>query len=242
MTKEMVDKKSQTLIENEKTVEELKIENANLKNQLSQKDHDKEILETKIDELIREIAQNREIIDKINANKAYKSTHATFEKLMEENTKLNTTIKPLKKKISDLESEIKTLNEIVKSIESDYSKLEQQSDSYKSSIVNLEQEKTQIKETSSKKIAEIQGKKVKKAKKKEDSKVTEEFKPDGRIAAKDKIVEGTSRRKCPICGNSNTHLIREVTDKSIIILDYPKVYGKKFVCGECGQSWRVKKE
>ncbi len=165
MTKEMVDKKSQTLKENEKTIEELKIENDLLKNQLVQKEHEKEILETKIDELIREIAQNREII--------------------------------------------------------------------------LEQEKTQIKETSSKKKAEIQGKKVKKAKKKEDSKVTEEFKPDGRIAAKDKIVEGTSRRKCPICGNSNTHLIREVTDKSIIILDYPKVYGKKFVCGECGANWRV---
>jgi len=169
MTKEMVDKKGQTLKEYEKKIEELKIENANLKNQLSQKDHDKEILE---------------------------------------------------KKISDLESKIKTLKE----------------------IDDLEQEKMQIKESSSKKIAEIRNKKVKKEKKKEDSEVTEELKQDGRIAAKNKIVEGTSRRKCPVCGNSNTNLIREAMDKTTILLDYPKMYSKKLICGECGGNWRVVSE
>lgn len=188
MTKEMVEKKSHTLKEYKKITEELKIENANLKNQLSQKDHDKEILE---------------------------------------------------KKISDLDSKIKTLNEIVKSIEGDYSKLEHQNDSLKS---NLEQEKKQETESSSKKIAEIRGKKVKKEKKKEDSEVTEELKQVGRISAKKIIVEGTSRRKCPVCGNSNIKLIREVVDKTIILLDYPKVYGKKLTCLECGGEWRVSSE
>ncbi len=48
------------------------------------------------------------------------------------------------------------------------------------------------------------------------------------------------RRKCPKCFNENKSMIHESTDKTNIILDYPKMYGKKYKCGECGQEWREK--
>jgi hypothetical protein len=51
-------------------------------------------------------------------------------------------------------------------------------------------------------------------------------------------VEG--RRKCPECGTEDPHMIHESVDKSNIILDYPRVYGKKYLCGECGCNWREK--
>ena len=44
------------------------------------------------------------------------------------------------------------------------------------------------------------------------------------------------RRKCPSCGNDG--LIHEKDDKSVILLDYPKIYGKKNCCAECGYEWR----
>jgi len=48
------------------------------------------------------------------------------------------------------------------------------------------------------------------------------------------------RRKCPECGTDDPHMIHESTDKSNIILDYPRVYGKKYSCGQCGVIWREK--
>ena len=51
-------------------------------------------------------------------------------------------------------------------------------------------------------------------------------------------VEG--RRKCPECSTDDPHMIHETVDKSNIILDYPRVYGKKYKCGQCGIEWREK--
>ena len=48
------------------------------------------------------------------------------------------------------------------------------------------------------------------------------------------------RRKCPKCFNENKSMIHEYTDKTNIILDYPKMYGKKYKCGDCGTEWREK--
>jgi hypothetical protein len=48
------------------------------------------------------------------------------------------------------------------------------------------------------------------------------------------------RRKCPECGTDDSHMIHESVDKSNIILDYPRVYGKKYSCGQCGVIWREK--
>ncbi|MFW9897669.1 MAG: hypothetical protein ACFFDO_00210 [Candidatus Thorarchaeota archaeon] len=51
-------------------------------------------------------------------------------------------------------------------------------------------------------------------------------------------VEG--RRKCPKCENEDKSLIHESIDKTNIILDYPRMYGKKYKCGLCGVVWREK--
>ncbi len=48
------------------------------------------------------------------------------------------------------------------------------------------------------------------------------------------------RRKCPECGTEDPHMIHESVDKSNVILDYPRVYGKKYSCGQCGVIWREK--
>ncbi len=52
------------------------------------------------------------------------------------------------------------------------------------------------------------------------------------------IPDKFERRICPNCGNKG--LIHEMIDKSVIILDYPKIYGKKNCCAECGHEWRVR--
>jgi len=44
------------------------------------------------------------------------------------------------------------------------------------------------------------------------------------------------RRKCPSCGDEAS--IHEVTDKSIILMHYPRIYGKKKYCGSCGYEWK----
>ncbi|MFX1567997.1 MAG: hypothetical protein ACFFCV_06490 [Promethearchaeota archaeon] len=46
--------------------------------------------------------------------------------------------------------------------------------------------------------------------------------------------------RCPACGEESMNVIQVVEDKSNIILDYPRVYGKKYRCGRCGQVWREK--
>ena len=44
------------------------------------------------------------------------------------------------------------------------------------------------------------------------------------------------RRKCPSCGDEAS--IHEIMDKSIILMDYPRIYGKKKYCGLCGYEWK----
>jgi hypothetical protein len=51
-----------------------------------------------------------------------------------------------------------------------------------------------------------------------------------------------STRKCPICGNQRKAMIHEELDKTNIIMSYPRMYGKKFRCGECGSEWRINLE
>ena len=54
------------------------------------------------------------------------------------------------------------------------------------------------------------------------------------------IEKTEGRRVCPKCGNDNKLWIHESVDKTNIILDYPRVYGKKYHCGLCGAVWREK--
>ena len=52
------------------------------------------------------------------------------------------------------------------------------------------------------------------------------------------IETAEGRRTCPNCGNQNQRLIHEVIDKNKLISVYPRMYGKKFKCGDCGIEWR----
>jgi len=54
------------------------------------------------------------------------------------------------------------------------------------------------------------------------------------------VEKPEGRRRCPKCGIEDQHKIHETVDKSNIILSYPRVYGKKYKCGQCGIEWREK--
>jgi hypothetical protein len=54
------------------------------------------------------------------------------------------------------------------------------------------------------------------------------------------IEKSEGRRVCPNCGEENPNMIHETVDKNNIIMDYPRVYGKKYKCGECGTEWKEK--
>jgi len=47
--------------------------------------------------------------------------------------------------------------------------------------------------------------------------------------------ESPGRRKCPGCGDDTS--VHEIVDKKIILMDYPRIYGKKKYCGQCGYQW-----
>lgn len=70
-------------------------------------------------------------------------------------------------------------------------------------------------------------------------KVEREYVPSAETKVKT-ISKPMSRRRCPKCGNSDKFMIREMIDKENIILNYPRVYGKKIRCGLCGVEWREK--
>jgi len=67
--------------------------------------------------------------------------------------------------------------------------------------------------------------------------IQEEKAEDGE-APSDKVE--SARWGCPECGNNDRRMIREETDKSIMLNAYPPVYGKKLVCGQCGAEWHHK--
>jgi hypothetical protein len=46
------------------------------------------------------------------------------------------------------------------------------------------------------------------------------------------------RRQCPKCFNLDRNLIREVVDKTHVIMQNPNIYGFKFICGQCGHEWK----
>ena len=52
------------------------------------------------------------------------------------------------------------------------------------------------------------------------------------------IPKPEGRRICPVCGPSNLYKIHEIIDKEDLICSYPRVYGKKFICDQCGIEWK----
>jgi len=54
------------------------------------------------------------------------------------------------------------------------------------------------------------------------------------------IQKGEGRLACPKCGNDQRNLIREVEDPTNIIMAYPRILGKKWICGKCGTEFKKK--
>ena len=52
------------------------------------------------------------------------------------------------------------------------------------------------------------------------------------------VKVGHGRRTCPVCGNQDKYPIKEVEDKENIISYNPRIYGKKYICGDCMAEWR----
>lgn len=163
-----------------------------------------------------------------------------YENLIEELMKENET---LKNKIIDLEEQNKLFKDIAESIEevseskeakkpAKLFKRTKKKEEITPSVENETASRTHVEKTNAfkahvKKKEEVIG----------DSQI---FKASSAPKpATHTIIEGSSRRECPVCGNSNTHHIREVIDKTRMISDYPRMYSKKLICGTCGQEWRV---
>lgn len=60
----------------------------------------------------------------------------------------------------------------------------------------------------------------------------------GSVLLIEKETSSVGRKSCPTCGNINRRFIHEILDKSHLISVYPRIYGKKLRCGECGCEWR----
>jgi len=54
------------------------------------------------------------------------------------------------------------------------------------------------------------------------------------------IPKPQGRRLCPICEDVNWYKIHELIDKNDIICDYPRMYGKKYICSGCSCVWKEK--
>ncbi|TFG16092.1 MAG: hypothetical protein EU533_09400 [Promethearchaeota archaeon] len=54
------------------------------------------------------------------------------------------------------------------------------------------------------------------------------------------IPKPEGRRLCPVCGPSNLYKIHEIIDKDDILCSYPRIYGKKYICDQCGIEWKEK--
>ena len=54
------------------------------------------------------------------------------------------------------------------------------------------------------------------------------------------ISKPQGRRLCPICEDGNWYKIHELIDKNDIICDYPRIYGKKYICSGCSCTWKEK--
>ncbi len=176
-----------------------------------------------------------------------------------ENLALKNKMDALAKKINDLESENKRLSEKVKTISIEYeekSNLEKKINDLKQNIIDLENEK-KIRLGNGEELNAKQGyvsfleKEISnmentienlnrsinnlETEKKIISRSFEKsiFQEKEDLGAKTQI-----RRACPKCGNKIHSQIREIVDKTYIISNYPRLYGKKYQCGMCGEEWK----
>ena len=155
---------------------------------------------------------------------------------------LEKTISTLTKKLKDAEEEIKMLKEENNTLKEENrdlktsgvnaSELIKDNEMYKMKIAELEREIFEAGKVKPEKVAsapeasDIAPKKPSEIIKEQVLGVSETETPTG------------IRRKCSNCGNQNPASIHEQVDKSRIIMESPRMYGKKYKCGECGFEWK----
>ncbi len=176
-----------------------------------------------------------------------------------ENLHLKNKMDALTKKINDLESENKLLSEKVKTIsteDAEKSNMEEKINDLKQKIIDLEIEK-KIRLEKSEDLDAKQGyvsfleKEISNMENAMENlhKSIKNLETEKKIISRsfeksiiqEKVDLGTEsqvRRACPKCGNKIHSQIREIVDKTYLISTYPKLYGKKFQCGMCGEEWR----
>ncbi|KKM84501.1 hypothetical protein LCGC14_1298490 [marine sediment metagenome] len=161
------------------------------------------------------------------------SLRRDLDNLKSENYKLKTE----QPNISILENEISSLREMITIIAQEKQLLEERVVEEPSTVeprIHKEiEEKISEKVLPKEKVQEVIKKPSKKKKKKKLS--ADEIKA---IKAEHEEAIAPKRRRCPTCLNLNKKYIREMDDKTNIILQSPRIYGKKFKCGICGTEWK----
>ena len=183
-------------------------------------------------------------MNEINQNNGKESVDAQefIQTLTKTIKTLEKTISTLTKKLKDAEEEIKTLREENRDLKTkgiNASELIKDNEMYKMKIAELERE---IKEYNIKQeryeTEKAKSEMVASAPKASD---IAPKKPSEVIKEQVLGVSESStgiRRKCSNCGNSNPASIHEQVDKTRIIMESPRMYGKKYICGECGFEWK----
>jgi len=215
----------------EKNREELEITKEKLKRELN----------SIMDLITPEPEDRSDITNSPNSHTQTMVSRSEFIRLIESNRELQSEVDTLKNSITNLGQEINTLRENIRILiaeQPDVSLIEDQIFDLKEAIRNLENvnlpqtesipeeipeephayDDTIIVESNVQKVSEIS---------------IEELDIDT-----EKIIQETRRRRCPTCNNGNQRYIRELTDKSNILMQNPKLYGKKYKCGICTTEWK----
>ncbi len=77
----------------------------------------------------------------------------------------------------------------------------------------------------------------------EKNKILNSIKNEGLFGRSEEILiipKPQGRRMCPICEDGNWYKIHELIDKNDIICDYPRIFGKKYICSGCSCVWKEK--
>ncbi len=77
----------------------------------------------------------------------------------------------------------------------------------------------------------------------EKNKMLNSIKNEGLFGRSEEILtipKSQGRRLCPICDDGSWFKIHELIDKNDILCDYPRIYGKKYICSGCSCVWKEK--
>ena len=196
--------------------------------------------------------------NKLTIDNLEKENKLTIDKLEKEN---KSSIDNLEKAIYDLESmnsesqkENKKLTAKLNTVEADRSRLrkfEEKASNLKKEVRTLQKENEELKQKDAvllaKTINTMENRKkepiiiVESEEPLSEEKEGEKIEEPKEISLEDEILikeEATRKKVCPNCGVSNKDFIREIDDKTNIIYNHPKIYGKMYRCGQCGTEWR----